>query len=416
MGVECRSPSETLHAMRRGRMNPASVTDRSALQRLTEGLPRAYWFLWAGLLVNRAGSFIVPMLTVYLTRERNLTLIEAGSILSLYGVGSVAGTTLGGWLADRLGRKQTLLFSLVSSASVMLATGQARALTTIGALIFLLGFTADLFRPASQALVADLIAPEHRVKAFGAQYWAINLGFAFAAIVGGFVARGGFEVLFIADAATTLACAGLLFVGIGETRPASRPEQTGSWLTPFVDRRFAPFLFLSYLLAVVFMQHLTALPKDMADKGLGPEAFGIALGVNGVLIVLLQPLVLGWATRGTRGRPLAIGALFTGLGFGLTAFATSLPAFAFTVAVWTLGEIVMAPVNSTVVAELAPTHLRGRYQGAFGLTWSLAVVTSPLISPRLVAQVGLSAYWGLCLVVCVFAAGAYLVVFPSKTS
>lgn len=395
-------------------MTSATVTTPGALHRFTEGLPRPYWFLWAGLLINRTGSFIVPLMTVYLTRERGLSLIDAGGILALYGVGSLGGTTLGGWLADRIGRRSTLLLSLVSASFVMVLTGQARELSHIAALVFLLGFCADLFRPASQALVADLVTPEFRVKAFGTQYWAINLGFAFAALVGGFVARSGFQVLFFADAATTLICAAVIFAGIPETRPAggAHAKQEGSLLTPFFDPKFAPFLLLSYVTAFVFMQHLTSLPKDMTDKGLGPEAFGIALSANGVLIVLLQPLVLKAVTAGGRGKALGFGAVLTGIGFGLTAFATVLPLFVLSVAVWTLGEIVMAPVNSTVVAERSPAHLRGRYQGAFGLTWSLAVVTAPVISPRLIAVTGLSVFWGVCFLVCAVAGLGYVLALP----
>lgn len=396
-------------------MSSALVSERSILHRFTDGLPRPYWFLWAGLLVNRAGSFVVPMLTVYLTRERGLTLAQAGLIVSGYGLGSVAGTTAGGWLADRLGRRTTLLTSLVSSAAVMILTGQARQVEAIGALVFCLGFTADLFRPASQALVADLVAPEHRVKAFGTQYWAINLGFAAAALIGGFVARTGFSVLFFADAATTLLCAVVLAIGVPETRPQATTEvRPGSLWTPFVDPRFAPFLLLSWLTAFVFMQHLTSLPKDMGDKGLGPEAFGIALATNGVLIVVLQPFVLRLVTSGSPGRALAVGALLTGFGFGLTAFASALLHFAASVALWTLGEIVMAPVNSTVVAERSPAHLRGRYQGAFGLTWSLAMVTAPLLSPPLIARTGFGPFWALCLVACVGAAVGYLAVLRQR--
>ena len=394
-------------------MTSATVTTPGALHRFTEGLPRPYWFLWAGLLINRTGSFIVPLMTVYLTRERGLSLIDAGGILALYGVGSLGGTTLGGWLADRIGRRSTLLLSLVSASFVMILTGQARELAHIAGLVFLLGFCADLFRPASQALVSDLVAPEFRVKAFGTQYWAINLGFAFAALVGGFVAKSGFQILFFADAATTLICAAVIFAGIPDTKPeAHATKQEGSLLTPFLDAKFVPFLVLSYVTAFVFMQHLTSLPKDMTDMGLGPEAFGIALSANGVLIVLLQPLVLKAVTSGGRGKTLGFGALLTGIGFGITAFADALPFFVLSVAVWTLGEIVMAPVNSTVVAERAPAHLRGRYQGAFGLTWSLAVVTAPVISPRMIEVTGLSVFWGVCFVVCAAAGLGYALALP----
>lgn len=390
-------------------MTSLPVSERGALARLTEGLPRPYWFLWGGLLINRTGSFIVPMMTVYLTRELGLSLVQAGGIVALYGFGSFVGTTLGGWLADHLGRRATLLVSLTSSSAVMVATGQARDVTLLSGLVFLLGLTADLFRPASQALVADLVEPQYRVKAFGTQYWAINLGFSFAAVVGGFVATRGFGLLFLGDASTTLLCAGLIFLGVPETKPAQPAARLpGTVLTPFFDARFAPFLALNLAMAFVFLQHLTALPKDMAGKGLGPQAFGLALAANGVLIVLLQPLVIGFATRAPRGQALAVGAALTGLGFGATALAESLGAFVLTVLLWTLGEIVMAPVNSAVVAERSPAHLRGRYQAAFGLTWSVAMMTAPVVGPRVIELTSLPSFWALCLGLCAFAAAGFL--------
>ncbi|MCA2981999.1 MAG: hypothetical protein INH37_27315 [Myxococcaceae bacterium] len=123
---------------------------------------------------------------------------------------------------------------------------------------------------------------------------------------------------------------------------------------------------------------------------------------------MLQPLVLTLATRAPRGPVLAAAALLTGLGFGATAFAHTVSAFALTVAVWTLGEVLHAPVSSALVSERSPAHLRGRYQAAFGLTWSLAFVAAPMLGPRLIERVGLDAFWGLCLALATAAAGAFL--------
>ncbi len=375
-----------------------------------EGLPRTYWALWAGMLVNRAGSFVMPMLTVYLTRARGLSLTDAGSIVALYGLGSFVGATFGGTLADRLGRRATMLASLLSSAVAMLALGFSSTVPQLVVSTLFLGLTADVFRPALQASVADVVAPEHRMKAFGTLYWAINLGFALAAVIAGFMATRNFTALFIGDALTTVIFAVIVYRAVPETRPAEAAKRAheGSMLTPFFDARYLPFLVLNLLVATIFFQHLTALPEDMRLKGLAASDFGLAVATNGVLIVLLQPWISKRVGHIARPRLLAVAAALTGVGFGLTALAGSLPAYMLTVAVWTLGEIVFAPVNAAIVADLSPTHLRGRYQGAYNLTWSLSALAAPLLGPRVAAATSMTWLWVGCVGVGLFTAAMHL--------
>jgi MFS family permease len=380
-------------------MNAPPVSKR--LTDFSRGLPPSYWFLWAGQLINRAGSFVLPMLTVYLTRVRGLSLVDAGPISSLYGLGSLVGTTLGGELADRVGRRATLLTSLVTGAGAMLLVSAAPTTAWLAAATLLLGVTGDMFRPASQAMVADLIPSEYRLKAFTYQYWAVNLGFTFAALLGGALAEHHFQALFFGDAGTSLAFAAIVFWFIPETKPASDPTAKarpalGEFLRPFVDLKYAVFLTITALITLVFFQHLVAMPADMAAKGLSTQAYGLAVAVNGVLIVLFQPLVVQWVARRAAANVLGLAAALTGAGFALNAWAASLGGYALAVAVWTAGELLFAPVNSSVVAELSPPDARGRYSGAFGLTWSLSMMVAPLVSPRLIEVVGMSRFWGLC--------------------
>jgi MFS family permease len=98
------------------------------------------------------------------------------------------------------------------------------------------------------------------------------------------------------------------------------------------------------------------------------------------------------------------------LGFGLTAFAHNLVAVSATVAVWTLGEIVFAPINASVVADASPQNLRGRYQGAFGMTWSLAMVVSPAVGPTLIEHTSLNTLWAITFIIGLGVAAMYLLV------
>lgn len=392
---------------------PVHPALRERWQRLTFGLPGPYWTLVVGTFITRAGSFIVPLLFVYLTQVRGLSLSAAGLVTSLFGAGALLGSMAGGSLADGLGRKRTILLSLVSGALTMLLLGAAKAPWQLAISAFSLGLTGDMYRPAAQAVVADVVAPAHRLKAFGIQYWAINLGFTFAALVGGFMAERNFTLLFWGDAATTLALAAIVWRKLPETRPpppSNQPAARISFIAPFVDRAFAPFLVLNFLVVLVFMQHLTGLPADMHQKGLSTEAFGVVIAANGVLIVLLQP----WVTERVRATPrpvlLAAAAALTGLGFGLTALATTVPLYLLTVGLWTLGEIIFSPVNASIVADLSPAASRGRYQGAFTLTWALGAMVSPATGPRLAESIGLTGLWLSCGLLGLVTAVAHLLV------
>ncbi|MDC3955758.1 MDR family MFS transporter [Polyangium jinanense] len=377
---------------------------------ITDGLPRAFWSLWAGMFVNRAGSFVVPLLFVYLTQQRGLDLPTAGLIASLFGAGSLAGTLLGGALSDRLGRRATMLLALVTSSAFMIGLGLARETWQIASATVFLGFFSDMFRPASQALVADIVPPEHRVKAFSLQYWAVNLGYAFAAVLGGFMAKRSFFALFLGDALTTLVLAAIIWRSVPESRPAeAHRDNRGSVLTPFFDGKYLPFLLCNLALTLVFFQHLSAMPEDMRQKGLTTEHYGIAVATNCLLIVLCQPLVTRWVKDVPRGVLLAAAATLTGIGFGTVALASTLPAYMATIAVWTFGEIIFAPVNASIVADLSPKHLRGRYQGAFSLTFSFGAMGAPSISTRLLPKTGLPLFWLLCLVLCLAVAACQLV-------
>lgn len=378
-------------------------------------LPRVYWFIWAGTLVNRLGSFVLPMLTIYLTTRRGLALEDAGAILSGFGLGSLVGVTLGGVLADRLGRRSTMLMGLVLGSAAMLALGAADEWWELAVSAAALGMLSDLYRPAVSALIADIVPPQKRLRAFGLLYWAINLGFAVGTGVAGFLAEEHFTALFIGDAVTTLTFAAIIYRFVPEPpRKETAKNAAGSLVTPFMDPVFLPFLILNFLTAIVFFQHFITLPAAMAVQGMGSRDYGVAIAVNGTMIVFLQPLATRMLKSVGRARVLAAGSLLTGLGMGVNAFADTLPAFMVSVALWTLGEIIMAPVSSSIIADLAPEHLRGRYQGAFYLTFGLAVVVGPLVGPWLVGATDMRTMWLSCVALGVACAAGHVVLTDAR--
>jgi MFS family permease len=255
------------------------------------------------------------------------------------------------------------------------------------------------------------------VRAFGLLYWAINLGFSIAAVLGGQLAKWSFTGLFVIDAATTLLYAGIVFREIPETKPvaaAGAAKSSGTMLTPFFDRTFVAYLFVHLLVVLVFCQFQVALPADMLSKGFESGDVGFAMAINGVLIVALQPIISRRMAGWSRARALALAAVCLAVGFGANAWAFSVPQFMLTVSVWTMGEIIMAPVNASIVADLSPADMRGRYQGAFGLVWSLGVAVAPWLSGTIIQHSNTRTLWFACIGIGLLAAGGQLMLAKGR--
>jgi MFS family permease len=343
-------------------------------------LPRPVWILCAGTFVNRFGTFVAVFLVLYL-RDRGYSIAESGLVVSFYGVGNVVAAVAGGWTADRFGRRNSLALSMFGSAATMLVLSQAGSLPLIIVLTFLAGLFGEMYRPATAALLTDLTPPGERMPAFALNRLAINAGFAAGPAVAGLLAQHSFLLLFIGDALTSAAFGVLALVALPEgVRVRREDERRGEAIRTMVhDRLFLLFLASSLLGAFVYFQQLATLPLHVTASGLSEADFGLLISLNGLAIVLLELPLVSITQRYPYRPVLALGSLLVGLGFALTAFANDLPELAFTVLIWTIGEIVYAPVASAYVADLAPEHLRGRYQGAWGLMWGFAFVLAPIL-------------------------------------
>ena len=360
-------------------------------------LPRTFWILWTGALINRLGGFVMPLLALYLTGQRGIAVEQVGVVIALYGAGTLAAGTVGGWLADRIGRRRTLILALVLGALAMVHLAFARAPAHIAAAAFLLGLLGDLYRPAVSAAIADLVAPEKRVAAYGVLYWAVNLGFAVGSALGGALSRHGWWLLFFGDAATTLAYAAVVALFIPETRPAhlQHEERAPVW-APLSDRPFVLFVLLNTLVWLLFFQSFVTLPLDVRDHGLSPASYGALIAVNGVLITLLQPGASRALARFHRHRVLAGAALLVGIGFASTAFVQTIPGYVASITVWTLGEIAMAGIAPAVVADAAPAAQRGAYQGVFQMGIGASALLAPMLGTLAMGRLGATALWMLC--------------------
>jgi MFS family permease len=380
------------------------------------GLPPVFWTLWAGMLVNRLASFVITFLALYLVRERGFNADQAGRVVALYGLGLLLAGPLGGSLADRVGRRFTMLLGLTAGGTCVAVLGFVRDPRALAGLAFLAALLGDVYRPAAQAAVADVVAPRDRARAYGLIYWAVNLGWAISLSVAGFVAERSMLALFLADAGTSLAFAVIVSARIPETRPAhlQRGPLLAGMVRVFKDGPYVAFLALHLVVLVVFTQFQLAAPLDYAAHGVGPVAFSLLMGLNGLGVVILQPLIAPRLPAYDGARVLALSTLLVGLGYGMNAFAGSIPAYLVGSLLYTTGEVLGFPVASAIVADLAPPDLRGRYQGAFSMVWGLAFTLSPLVGGEVLHRYGGLTLWIGCLVVCLAMSLGHLAAGPAR--
>ncbi|MFB4264495.1 MDR family MFS transporter [Nonomuraea sp. GTA35] len=369
-------------------MSSTTAERPSFLKSQIGGLPRPFWALWGGTLVNRLGTMVMPFTGVYLTQSRGLSVAAAGLVMGVFGAGSLLSQLVAGVLADRIGRRATLSGGMLATAACMLALGYSTSLPAILASMFALGLVIDVYRPASNALVADLVSAEERPRAYGLLFWAINLGYSVGMTAGGWLAGLGFVWLFWIDAVSSVVFAVLVWRAVPETR-----QVTGGFGVVLRDRVMVGFTLVALGNALVYSQTMTMLPVAMTGVvKLSPQEFGVAMALNGILIVVVQPLVSGWLGRRDPARTFALGLAVMGVGFAMTAYVTNVLGLAVTIVIWTAGEIVTAGIPGAIVAALAPAELRGRYSGLFGFSWSLSAVLAPLLGGPLL-ELGSGALW-----------------------
>ncbi|MDX3853322.1 MFS transporter [Streptomyces sp. AK02-01A] len=378
---------------------------RRAASESVSGLPREFWWLWTSTLVNRLGAFVATFMALYLTLDQGYSASYAGLVASLHGLGGVVSSLGAGVMADRLGRRPTMLIAQSSTAASVALLGFMRDPAAIAAVAFLVGMASNASRPAVQAMMADIVRPEDRVRAFSLNYWAVNLGFAVSSVAAGLIAQHSYLAGFLGEAAMTLFCAVLVFLKVPESRPErakatpEKPAAAEAVLgTVLRDGRFMSVVALSFVVSLIFQQGYVGLPVAMGRDGFSSADFGMAIAVNGFLIVVLQIPVTRFLQRRDPRRLLIISSVLAGYGFGLTAFAGSIAVYILTICVWTLAEIVNAPTQTGLVVRLSPVHGRGRYQGMYTMSWSVAALVAPLMSGFVIDRFGAEWLWGACAV------------------
>lgn len=375
-------------------------------------LPREIWFLSLATLINRAGTMVLPFLTLYLTVDRRFSASTAGLALTIYGIAAIIIAPLAGRLSDHLGGLRIIKLSLFSSGAILFVFPFVDSLEAIFALCGLWAIAAEAFRPPSMSIIGDLAGPAQRKAAFALSRLAINLGMSIGPVIGGFLAMHSFKLLFYVDGATSI-LAGVLVTVLpwralkqpahsetDETDPSSagnvsnEPVAALKYIDVLKDRRFIWFLIAMLPIELVFFQSLAAMPLFLVrDLHFTEAGFGALLAINTVIIIMVEvPLnsaMANWSHRSS----LALGALLVGAGFGGLVFVRGTLGAAVTIVLWTLGEMILLPASSAFVSDIAPREQSGAYMGLYTMGFSVALAVGPWMGAHMLDNFGPASVW-----------------------
>lgn len=339
------------------------------------GLPRTAWIIFVGTVVNRLGYVVTPFLVFYLG-SRGISTTQVPYVLGALGAGNLIGPLLGGVLADRTGRRPTMLIGLIGNALALGLLFAAPNVVTLAGAAVLLSAAGSMVGPAAGALLTDAVPANRGRSAFALVHWAVNIGTAVAGMLGGFLATHGYWMLFAVDAATSLMFAVVVVALLpaergGGARDGAAPGETGYGVV-FRDRLMRALLPLFGVALVIYSLTEVCLPLAIRDNGLSATTLGAMATINAALVVILQPIAVQVTARFRQIPVYVIASALTAVGIALTGVAHNVWSFAATVVVWSIGEAMIGGVPGAIVASLAPADARGRYQGSFQWTWGIA--------------------------------------------
>lgn len=390
------------------------------LRSVMAGYPRQFEVLFWGQLINSIGGGMVwPFLTIFMRERLNVPLTTVTLLFTLNSLAALVAMSIAGPAVDRFGRRFAMITGLVAGGLALLAMSAANTLVVWAVLMFVQGFFSPFYRVGSDAMAADLIVPERRAAAYALLRMINNLGIAIGPAIGGFVTGVSYSLAFYAAAFANLLFVTLIVGQVRETLPAQpgtderrpapeRSARAGGYGPVLRDRPFVAVCGV-FVLATIPASLMMVLLALYAKENFGvPESqYGFIMATNAVMVVLLQYAVTRRSQRHAAFRVLALGALLYALGAGSVALGRGFWAFWLSMVILTCGELLLAPTGTALAANLAPTDMRGRYMGLYGITWGVSFGIGPVIGGLLNDNVAPAAIWAFGLAAGLAAAAGF---------
>ncbi len=362
------------------------------------GLSSESWMLAIVMLINRAGSMVLPFLGVYMTDYLGFKLETAGLVLSCFGLGSVMGSWLGGLLTDKIGEFKTQYISLFLSVPVFCLMPFFITETSLAIIIFIQSTISEMFRPANSVAITKYAKKGNLTRSFSLNRMAVNLGFSIGPALGGILSAISYDFLFYSNATAAL-FAGITYVFFFSKRNQIEKKQKkkiqSKTTSPYKDKKFIQFALLCLIFSVCFFQLLNTLTIFYkVEAGLSQQQIGYILGYSGLFIVLTEMLLVQFAENKMKLRVvLLLGSIFAGFSFAMLGWWQSLPILFLSITILSIGEIWAFPFMSSVTALRSGIGNQGAYMGLLVIGFSVSFIITPSLGTYIAQEFGFKTLW-----------------------
>lgn len=387
-----------------------------------KGLSNESWMLALVMLINRAGSMVLPFLGVYMTDHLKFSIENTGIVLSFFGIGSVIGSWLGGYITDKIGEYKVQYISLLLSVPLFCLIPVFKTEVGVATIILLQSIVSDAFRPANSVAITKYAKPENITRAFSLNRMAVNLGFSIGPALGGILSAISYEFLFFTNALAALS-AGILYIIFFRKRnklaklkakKVKEAIEIKKENSPYRDGKFLIYCFFCMLFSICFFQlfsTLTIFYKDTAK--LSQQNIGYILGYSGFLIVLLE---MGFVQIAEKYFNLAVtmllGTFICGFSYAMMAFDYSMITLVISMTLLCIGEIWTLPFMSTITALRSGENNKGAYMGLNGISFSIAFIVTPYLGTLIAEKFGFTTLWIGTGILATFIAIAFYFIVP----
>jgi predicted MFS family arabinose efflux permease len=380
------------------------------------GLSKQTWFLSLVMLINRSGTMVVPFMTIYATQKLGFSIVQAGFIMAVFGMGAIVGAFIGGKLTDTIGFYKIQLFALFGGGIMFITLGYLTSYPSLCTGTFFLSLINESFRPANSTAIASYSQTENRTRSYSLNRLAINMGWAVGGALGGFLASRNYHLLFWVDGLTNIAAAILLLIVL----PASKALQSsiiknkenarhGS--SAYNDKPYRLFIFLTVLFAFCFFQMFTILPIYLRTQlHLKEQLIGVLMTINGLLIAFTEMVIV---YKLENKRPalwyIKFGVILVGISYGIYNLTSGNFGLALvSMVIITLGEMLSMPFMNTFWISRSSEHNRGQYAALYTIGWSIAQVAAPSIGGWVADRFGFNVLWWIIFTVTLIASAGYI--------
>ncbi|PKH50603.1 MFS transporter [Tenacibaculum sp. Bg11-29] len=371
-----------------------------------KGLSKEVWWLALITLINRAGTMVIPFLSLYLTKDLDFSLKDVGWIMSCFGAGSVLGSWLGGRLTDKIGSYKVMKTSLFLTGLLFIALQFVTTFYGFCIGIFLVMLVADTFRPAMFVALSAYSKPENKTRSVTLIRLAINLGFSAGPAVGGIIITSlSYGGLFWVDGITCI-LATLLLVKVLNPKKAKVLDEVKveNPVSVFSDKAFWVFFVAMFIFGFVFLQYFSTIPLYYKDAHhLSELEIGLLMGLNGFLIFLLEMPLIKWLeeSKYSKERLMFVGLFLTGISFLVLNLTGWVGILIVGMLFMTIGEMIAFPFSNAFVMERAKKGNQGEYMAYYSIAFSLAHIFGHNSGMQMVAALGFDKTWWIVTLISV---------------